>query len=182
MNALFAQVNRQNNGGEDAAVLIFVFIFLGIFFVIFLGIAIAFLLTLQKALNRCHPKNRTMEPGMVWLNLIPCFSIVWQFITVQRIAESLDNEFYDRGLRRVDDFSKGLGTTTCVLNLLGAIPYIGGLFGLAGFVCWIIYWVKIAGYSSRLATNAARYDYDDDYDDRPRRNRPARDDEYDDRR
>jgi hypothetical protein len=32
-----------------------------------------------------------MEPGMVWLNLIPVLSLVWQFITVIRVAESLES-------------------------------------------------------------------------------------------
>jgi hypothetical protein len=33
--------------------------------------AIFFLLTLQRALGRCSPESRTMEPGEVWLLLYP---------------------------------------------------------------------------------------------------------------
>jgi hypothetical protein len=32
---------------------------------VFLIVIIFFLITLQKALSRCHPQNRAMEPGMV---------------------------------------------------------------------------------------------------------------------
>jgi len=39
----------------------------------------------------------------------------------------------------------------CILAIISIIPYIGILFGLAGFICWIIYWVKISGYSAKLA-------------------------------
>ena len=141
-------------------------------------VAICFLLTLQKALNRCHPDNRAMSPGQVWLNLIPCLNLVWSFLTVTRVADSLDREFRDRRLRTEGDYGRGIGITACVLNLVGGIPYIGVLFALGGLVCFIIYWVKIAGYSKQLADDEG-YDRDDDYDDRPRK-RSVRDDRYED--
>lgn len=182
MTALLAQANNNfNNGpfnGNDNEVLIVVLIVVGILLVIGLIVTIFFLMMLSKTLSRCAPENRTMEPGMVWLNLIPCVSLVWQFITVSRVAESLDNEFYDRGWDQNDDYGRSLGTTTCVLNLLGIIPYIGGLFSLGWLVCGIIYWVKIAGYSKQLAAGES-FEGDDDEDERPRKKKKRRD-EYDD--
>jgi hypothetical protein len=173
---LFAQFQPQpNNGPPDE----FMAIFIGVVcvaLVVGLVILILYLLTLSKALSRCRPANRTMEPGQVWLNLIPLFNIVWQFITVTRVAESLKNEFYDRGWDDRGDFGKSVGTAYCVLNLAGFVPFIGGLFSLAGFVCFIIYWVKIAGHSKELAGDGGGYN---DYDDRPRKRR-SRDDDYDD--
>ena len=41
-----------------------------------LAVGIFYILSLQKALNRCAPENRAMEPGMVWLLLIPCVFLV----------------------------------------------------------------------------------------------------------
>ena len=38
----------------------------------------------------------------------------------------------------------------CILAATGLIPLIGILTGLAGLVCWIVYWVKISGYSRLL--------------------------------
>src|SRR5262245_51980891 len=105
-----------------------------------------------------------MEPGMVWLNLIPLFNVVWMFITATRLSESLRNEFYDRGWgRRTEDYGQGLGIATCALLLASNIPYAGCLFFIGWIVCFIMYWLKIAGYSSQLAAGAA--DYRDDYDD-----------------
>jgi hypothetical protein len=180
MNALFAQPIGRG-GGDDAVMMVLAIVFCG-FAVVFLVLGILFLMTLSRALNRCHPDTRTMEPGMVWLNLIPCFNIVWQFITVIRVSESLDREFYERRLdRRGDDYGKNIGMASCILRLLGGIPYIGALFGLAGLVCGIIYWVKIAGYSRQLAEDDSAYqpeDRDED-EDRPRRKKQERD-EYDD--
>lgn len=131
---------------------------------------------------------RTMEPGQVWLNLIPCFCYVWNFITVLRVSESLRNEFEDRGdYRRGDDHGQALGITTCVLNVCQWIPYLGSLVFLGAVVCFIIYWVKIGGYNRELAEAPSFRDDDDrDYrrryedEDRPRRRR--RDDREDDDR
>ncbi|MBN9117666.1 MAG: hypothetical protein J0I06_00595 [Planctomycetes bacterium] len=180
MSPLLAQFpnNNANNGPPPEFWIAFIAV-MGVILVISLIIGIFFLLTLSKALTRCSPRSRTMEPGQVWLNLIPLFNLVWQFITVNRIAESLENEYYDRGWGRGgEDYGRSVGTTYCVMNLLSWVPYCGGLFGLVGLVCFILYWVKIAGYSGRLATASGDYDDFDDHDDRPRRRR----DDYDDRR
>jgi hypothetical protein len=40
--------------------------------------------------------------------------------------------------------------TLCGLIQFTGIPLIGLLVALAAFVCWIIYWVRIAKYSSEL--------------------------------
>ncbi len=39
----------------------------------------------------------------------------------------------------------------CILICCGIIPLLGILCSLGGLVCWILYWVKIAGYSNRIA-------------------------------
>lgn len=112
---------------------------------------IFYLISLQKAFTRCQPKNRAMEPGLVWLMLIPIFSTIWHFFVVINLSESLHREFTDRSLEAEPFPGKSIGLAMCILNVCSIIPYLGILAGLAGFVCWIIYWVKIADYSSRLA-------------------------------
>ena len=203
MLPLFAQFNGPNNNpaaDDDIPPELLIPLLAGVcvFLLVFLVVYVLFLMSLQKALTRCHPDNRAMQPGMVWLNLVPCLNVVWQFLTVIWVADSLDREFRDRRLRSDGDYGKGLGLASCVLNLLGNIPYIGLLFGLAGLVCFIVYWVKIAGISRQLAeddADAATGGYDDrpprdrdddrydDYDDRPRgRDRDDYGDDYDRRR
>jgi hypothetical protein len=167
---------QRNANGDDAALGV-VFALVCGFLLVGLVIAVFFLLTLQKALGRCRPRNRTMEPGMVWLNLLPLFNIVWQFITVSRIGESLENEFRDRGWhRRAENYGRSVGIASCVLGLLGWIPFLGGFLALAGLVCRIIYWVQIAGYSNRLASREYE-EYDDEDEDED----DDRDDDRDDR-
>jgi hypothetical protein len=116
--------------------------------------AIFYLLTLQKALDRCAPANRTMSPGQVWLMLIPLFNWVWQFIVVSRISSSLANEFRSRNLAVEAEPGKALGLAVCILTVTCIIPLLNVLTGIAALVCWIVYWVKIAGYSGRLAQPA----------------------------
>ncbi|MBI4680338.1 MAG: hypothetical protein HY753_03805 [Nitrospirae bacterium] len=93
-----------------------------------------------------------MKPGMVWLQLIPLFNIVWHFIIVLNMAKSLDKEFKERGLKTASMPGQSIGMAMCILGVVSIIPYIGVLFGLAGIVCWIIYWIKISGYSSQIET------------------------------
>ena len=63
---------------------------MGIAFIVFAVLLVPmifYLLTLQKALNRCSPECRAMNPGMVWLMLIPLFNVVWQFFIVINLAK-----------------------------------------------------------------------------------------------
>src|SRR5262245_3407130 len=108
MLAMLAQVAANNNNNDDLEnlppelLVVFLVILAGVLLV-FLVVFIFFFLTLSKALSRCHWRNRTMEPGQVWLNFIPIFHLVWMFITAVRVSDSLRNEFYDRGWHRRDD-------------------------------------------------------------------------------
>jgi hypothetical protein len=56
--------------------------------VIFLIIAILICLFLSSCLKRIPEEHRQQSPGMVWLLLIPCFAVVWNFFVYPKIAES----------------------------------------------------------------------------------------------
>jgi hypothetical protein len=187
---LFAQAGGRagQQPVDDTTILLVLGVVFFISLAIGLGIQILFLMTLQKALRECSPRNRTMEPGQVFLNLIPCFSLVWTFITVNRMTESLRHEFRDRGMRSQEDYGQGVGTTYAVLMVCSLIPYLGSLVAIGALVCWIIYWVKIAGLGRELREAPSYRDDDDrDYrrrhedeeDARPRRKRDDRDDTED---
>ena len=107
--------------------------------------AIFFLLNLRDLLQRVSPQNQAMAPNQVWLNLIPLFNLVWIFITVSRVRESLQAEYRSRGWTPQGDFGYGLGLAAAILSILN-----WGLLGLAGFICWIIYWVKMSEFKNVL--------------------------------
>ncbi|MDM8000661.1 MAG: hypothetical protein QUS33_11910 [Dehalococcoidia bacterium] len=118
-------------------------------------IGIFYCLTLQKALSRCAPQNRTLSPGLVWLYLVPLFNLVWHFFIVVNMAKSLHAEFVYRNMLEEESPGQGIGLAACILHVVSLlahlIPFLGWLVWIAGLVCWIIYWVKIAGFSNKIA-------------------------------
>ena len=113
--------------------------------------AIFYLITLQNTLTEISSENRTMKPSQVWLMLIPLFGIVWQFIIINRIADSLKSEFAKRNISIDEERpAYSIGLTYCILFCFGWIPILGVLASIGGLVCWIIYWVKIDGYKTKL--------------------------------
>jgi hypothetical protein len=126
--------------------------------VITLVVTIFFILTLQKALNRCSPENRAMPAGQMWLLLIPIFNLVWNFFVVLNMAKSLGAEFTKRGIAAEPEPGKTLGLAYAIVAaasiVISWIPCVGSLAGIAIIVLWIMYWVKIHGYSNQLAAPA----------------------------
>lgn len=181
---LFAQT-RGASGGEEVALVIGIVVGV-ISFAAGLAIQILFLLTLKRTLEQCDPRTRTMEPGQVFLNLIPCFGSIWMFFTVSRVSQSLRREYDERGIDVPGDYGQQLGISYASLILAWIIPYVGPLFGIAGVVCWIIYWVKIAELSRTLREGDNFREEHDEYrqrrrmereeDDRERRQRRDDDD------
>src|SRR5262245_28771156 len=162
-----------------------------------------FCLTLMRCLQRISPRNRTMEPGLVWLNLVPCLGTIWTFITVTKLTESLRKEYRWRRWRTRQGFGGGVGTAHATLNLIGKIPLGCSFpFNIASLICLIVYWVQIAGFSARLKEpfvdpfddgfdelddddyerRRLPRDEDDDYDERDRRDGRIRRDRRDDDR
>lgn len=117
--------------------------------------SIFYLLMLQRALERCSAQSRTIGPGMVWLMLIPLFNLVWHFILIGHISRSLRNEFNLKGTPGVAaDPGKSIGLVMCILAASSIIPSVGRFAAIASLICWIVYWVKIAGYSQLLLAPA----------------------------
>lgn len=122
-----------------------------VFCAFFLIPAIFYILTLQKALERCAVSSRTMQPGMVWLLLVPLFNMIWNFFVVLALAKSLANDFARRGMPSPEpEPGQSIGLAMSICACCGVIPILGVLASLASLVLWIMYWVKIADYSRAL--------------------------------
>ena len=121
------------------------------FFAIGIAVAIFYILTLSRALSKCHPASRTMEPGMVWLLLIPLFNLIWNFFVVQAMARSLANEFRLRNVPSPEpEPGKTIGLAMAICGACSIIPLVNLLTGIGYLALWIIYWIKISGYSQTL--------------------------------
>jgi hypothetical protein len=112
-----------------------------------------FLRALARALRRVHPDRRRMEPGRVWLNLIPVFNFVWAPATVVLVAESLRNEYRSRGLDRPDeDYGRFAGLTLLTLLATGCLFYPAVLTYPAAVVVWVRYWLAVNRCAGELGT------------------------------
>jgi hypothetical protein len=124
--------------------------------IIALVVLILFLLNLMRLLEAVQPQNRAMSPGLVWLNVIPIFTVGWMIYTVLKISESVQRENAWRRGSAVND--QNIHTVGLVYAILGAVAFVlglgrygyrgggfeafGGLVSLAGVIAWIIYWVR----------------------------------------
>jgi hypothetical protein len=141
-----------------------------IILLVFVVIAVLFLLTQQNTLKAVKPENRLMQPGMVWLQLIPLFGMIWQFSVVSRIADSLAKErtsFQEDSILGLADYTAaeqvgerptyGIGLAYCILEIINVVmawphllPTVQGLVALAMIICWIIYWVQLAAIKKKI--------------------------------
>lgn len=128
---------------------------------LFLLPMIFFLLMQQALLKSIQVHNRSISPGEVFLQLIPLFGMVWQFIVVTRISDSIRRELSEDQTFSFEQPTAstlptgfrpayGIGIAYCVFFCCSIIPMLGVLAGFAGIICWIIYWVKLAEYKSLL--------------------------------
>ncbi len=141
-----------------------------LFLLLFLVSYIFFLVTQQNTLKAIQPQNRAMTPGEVWLQLIPFFNLVWQFVAVIRVSNSIKREYQYRqensflGLPDPEvtaELNKkpayDIGIAYCVLACCSIIPVpqIKLTTSLGALICWIIYWAKLAEYKNKLRRLAA---------------------------
>ncbi|MBA2250945.1 MAG: hypothetical protein H0W12_12235 [Chitinophagaceae bacterium] len=134
--------------GEGELTILFIVIALAIIPYIF------FLITLQKTLNAISAENQKMSPGNVWLMLIPLFNIVWQFIVVNSIADSIKAECERLNIPiKENKPTSGLGLAWNISTVCFFIPFAS----LASLVLWILYWVKVNEFKNLIITNKDNY-------------------------
>jgi len=119
---------------------------------IILGSVIAsvfYLLTIGRALKLTQ-KYHQIAPGLVWLLLIPIFSLGWNFYILNRTTMGIKGKYAELGKDCADagwNIGLAFSILACCSIIFGFIPLVGTLIGLATFTTWIMYWVKIAGYN-----------------------------------
>src|SRR5436305_313793 len=96
LGAIAAQTNVQFQRNVTWGGAAFVTAFLIAMLVgIAINVVICFLL--YNAQNAIPPQFRKIEPGMIWLLLIPLFNLVWNFFVYLRIPESYQAYFQSIG-------------------------------------------------------------------------------------
>jgi hypothetical protein len=112
--------------GSSQLALIFVVLLL---IILPLVIYILFNISMQTAMNKVSQKNRRMEGGLIWLNLIPLLNIVWPFVFNNALRESYKKEFDELGIKER-------------VNLISGMIYPG--LRILSAVLWFIFSFSIA--------------------------------------
>ena len=128
-------------------------------------VGLAILAVVSWLVSTCYKRIpaqfREMEPGMVWLLMIPCFHVVWNFFVFPKLARSYQAYFASVGRTDVGDCGAGLAMAYCVCAacaLISFVPYIGclGLVALlAALVLLIIVLVKAWDLKNRIPESTA---------------------------
>jgi hypothetical protein len=145
-----------NQREPSAAEVVFVLAFYGIIFAVSLGFAIFILILLSGLLKAVPQQYRQMEPGMVWLMLIPCFNLIWVFFVFVRIPKSYQNYFRARGEYNVGDCGESIGLWYAICTALSVIPCVNMITSMAGFVLLIVFLVKLHGLKGQIKMHGTK--------------------------
>ncbi len=127
--------------------------------IIMLSIGIWYLMTMYKLFSAIAPRNRDMEPGMIFLIFVPLINIVWPWLIMFRACSSLQKEYEDRGMKGDGDYGKTKG----LVHLVGSI-----VCPPVGFVGLILYVLQMRKYLEELGGGSSgggkkkKVDDDDD--------------------
>ena len=149
----------------------------GLIGLVLVGLLVVALWRIMDAANAAAPEHRTMEPGMIWLLLIPVFQVYWNFRALPEVSKSLAATMRDKGLNP-DDCGQGIGVVWSLLvvaiyilhiigwTISGALFSIGaagvaeaamfllGLLVLLGWlavcVCIVMYIVKVQAAKAKI--------------------------------
>jgi hypothetical protein len=122
--------------------------------VIGLGIMILLILALTSCFKRIPQQYRLMEPGMVWLLLIPCFPLIWNFFVYPRLSKSFQNYFNAQGRTDVGDCGQQIGLWYSICAAVSIIPLVNYCAGPVALVLLIIYIVKALGLKGQIPEGA----------------------------
>lgn len=151
--SLLAQVGGPPNfGGDEMPVGAQIGMLIAFVVVILISLAInvVVLYLLMTCLQALPPAYRQMEPGMVWLSLIPCFNLVWNFFVFTRIPKSYQTYFQAQGRNDVGDCGAGVGLAYAICAAVCIIPCINYIAGPAALVLLIIFLVKVLGLKKQI--------------------------------
>jgi hypothetical protein len=129
-----------------------------IIFIFIILIFIWFNINIATAMNKISDKNRKMDGGLVWLNVIPLLNFVWPFIFNNALRESYKKEFKEKGIPTSVNLSSGFlyPSAPILAYLISVLPInfysysdllvfsvFTILVALSGLIFQIIFWVNV---------------------------------------
>ena len=126
------------------------FTVIGVIICLSVAVAVVICFLIFDALKRLPPSFRKMDPAMVWLLLIPCFNVIWNFFVFPKVSDSYSAYFASQGRTDVGDAARGLGMAYAICSACAMVPCVGYVAGPASLVLLIIYLVKITGLKNQV--------------------------------
>ena len=136
----------QNGNGQMAVILLFVGIALAV--MILINVFVCWLL--QRAYASIPAEHRQMEPAMVWLLLIPCFNLIWNFMVFPKLGRSFRAYFESKGDTSHGDSGEKMGLWYAICTVCSIIPCVGYVAGPASLVLLIICLIKFSDLRNRV--------------------------------
>ncbi len=134
-----------------------------IFALIWTVIKLFFAYTIYSTLKLIKKENQNILPNQSWFVALPFFNIYWNFEVVRRLADSLNNEFYDRQIEveeRPTQKWGGLFAWTFLLSNIPLPPFIITVIAVLHLVYFITYWVKIHQHKVLLKLHIQQFGED----------------------
>jgi hypothetical protein len=116
-----------------------------------LAIHVVICLLLYKCFDRIPQEHRRLNPALVWLLMIPCFSLIWNFFVYPNLAKSFGAYFEAKGGGNVGDCGLGIAWAYAICFVLTLVPGIGWIASLAALVLLIIFLIKACDLKNRIA-------------------------------
>lgn len=127
----------DNSAALGLGVMLFLFIM-----VVCLAFAVFMMYLVYNAMKGVPIAHRPMEPGMVFLMLIPLFNFFWVFKVFPPMMQAYKNALAEKGVAVAGDGGQGIAMAYCICVCLSIIPYINLFAGLASLVLFIMTMVK----------------------------------------
>ena len=123
----------------------------------FLAVRAVICYAIYSCYLRVPASHQRSSPLMIWLLMIPCFNIVWNFFVFPTVSRSIRDYRASLGLADGNDCGETLGWAfsvvyllSAVFGLFGIIPLIGLLVSPLSCLAWIGYVVILVIYLLRI--------------------------------
>jgi len=130
------------------------FLIFGCLCLIGLAIMVFICWNLMGCLKSVPVQYRKMDPPLVWLLLIPCFHLIWNFFVYLRLPASYQACFAATGKGDGSDCGRSIGLAYAICSACCLIPFLNYLAGPAAIVLLIIFLVKVNGYKKLVGSEA----------------------------
>lgn len=119
-----------------------------------------FAYTVYSTLKLIKVGNQNILPNQAWFVALPFFNIYWNFEVVRRLADSLNNEFYDRQVEVEERPTQKWGTLfawTFLLSNIPLPPFIITVIIVLHLVYFVTYWVKVHQHKALLKMHIDKF-------------------------